>query len=45
MKDAQRRVTLKDIAAEAEVSITAVSLILNRTKLAERLSAKTRSRV
>ena len=45
MKDAQRKVTLKDIAAEAGVSITAVSLILNRAKLAKRLSPQTRSRV
>ncbi|WP_263355685.1 LacI family DNA-binding transcriptional regulator [Acidicapsa ligni] len=40
-----RRVTLRDIAEETGVSISTVSLILNRASLAQRLSPETKSRV
>jgi DNA-binding LacI/PurR family transcriptional regulator len=44
-REPRRRVTLRDIAEETDLSIATVSYVLNRTKIAQRLSSETRSRV
>jgi DNA-binding LacI/PurR family transcriptional regulator len=44
-KEPRRRVTLRDIAEETDLSIATVSYVLNRAQVAQRLSSETRSRV
>jgi len=44
-KPARRHVTLRDVAHESGVSIATVSIVLNRSPVAQSLSAATRARV